>query len=192
MSDEGRNKTDFLVNFHQCGFITSSRLRPLLLVLHHNIMILFLFIISQILCSFKLFGDCPGVEQCVFMSTLFKVGVFVFVFAIVFVFVFCLYFEVDPFQSWRISFAASWPDDDKLFIATRASCDPNPPTYCSNRVAGQTKSCFILFINPGKKKGGLGREWGVLWRRNAIHIMSGSLTFQRSRNACKPQTSGKM
>ena len=100
-----------------------------------------------------------------------------------------------PLGSWHL-ICSPCPDDDKLFIArARACCDPNPPTYCSNRVARQTKSCFILFINREDGPGGLlelGREWGVLWRRNAIHIMSGTLTFQRSRNACKPQTSGKM
>ena len=96
-----------------------------------------------------------------------------------------------PLGSWHL-ICSPCPDDDKLFIArARACCDPNPPTYCSNRVARQTKSCFILFIN--REEGGpRGREWGVLWRRNAIHIMSGTLRFQRSRNACKPQTSGKM
>ena len=54
------------------------------------------------------------------------------------------------------------------------------------------KIVFYSVYQPGRKGGLEGREWGVLWRRNAIHIMSGTLTFQRSRNACKPQTSGKM
>ena len=59
-----------------------------------------------------------------------------------------------PSRSWHL-ICSPCPDDDKLFIARapRASCDPNPPTYCSNRVPRQTKSCFILFIN--REEGGL-------------------------------------
>ena len=99
-----------------------------------------------------------------------------------------------PFGSWHLICSLlprRWQAVHRR-SSTRLLHDPNPPTYCSNRVPRQTKSCFILFINreeggPGQARGG-GREWGVLWRRNAIHIMSGTLTFQRSRNACKPQT----
>ena len=58
-----------------------------------------------------------------------------------------------PLGSWHL-ICSPCPDDDKLFIArARACCDPNPPTYCSNRVARQTKSCFILFIN--REEGGV-------------------------------------
>ena len=59
-----------------------------------------------------------------------------------------------PSRSWHL-ICSPCPDDDKLFIARapRASCDPNPPTYCSNRVPRQTKSCFILFINREEEEG---------------------------------------
>ena len=134
-------------------------------------------------------SDCLEVEHVgVFWNTLFQVG-------ISFVFVFVFVFQSSPFSKLADLICSLWPRRWQAVHrrAPRASCDPNPPTYCSNRVPRQTKSCFILFIN--REEGGLlelGREWGVLWRRNAIHIMSGTLTFQRSRNACKPQTSGKM
>ena len=39
------------------------------------------------------------------------------------------------------------------------NCDPNPPTYCSNRVVRlQTKSCFILFINREERGGWRGEN----------------------------------
>ena len=71
-----------------------------------------------------------------------------------------------------------WPQSTHLLFQPSAEAD---------------KIVFYSVYQPGRRgaRGG-GREWGVLWRRNAIHIMSGTLTFQRSRNACKPQTSGKM
>ena len=100
-----------------------------------------------------------------------------------------------PLGSWHL-ICSPCPDDDKLFIAKPRHAPlvtpihpPIVPTECRGR---QNR---VLFCLSTGKKGGLlelGREWGVLWRRNAIHIMSGTLRFQRSRNACKPQTSGKM
>ena len=53
-----------------------------------------------------------------------------------------------------ISFAALAPTMTSCSSPEpRSSCDPNPPTYCSNRVPRQTKSCFILFIN--REEGGV-------------------------------------
>ena len=43
------------------------------------------------------------------------------------------------------------------------NCDPNPPTYCSNRVVRlQTKSCFILFINREERGAGGARMGRVV------------------------------
>ena len=71
-----------------------------------------------------------------------------------------------------------WPQSTQLLF--QPSAVPLPRE--TNRVL------FCL-----SRRRGWGREQGVLWRRNVIHIMSGapwclcaSLAFQRSRNACKP------
>ena len=84
-------------------------------------------------------------------------------------------------------------DDDKLFIARApTTVTPIHPPIVPTEWWGCRQNRVLFCLSTGKKGGLEGREWGVLWRRNAIHIMSGTLTFQRSRNACKPQTSGKM
>ena len=66
-----------------------------------------------------------------------------------------------PFGSWHLICSLlprRWQAVHRR-SSTRLLHDPNPPTYCSNRVPRQTKSCFILFIN--REEGGPGQRRGA-------------------------------